>query len=351
MTHKHMRIALSVLLALLLASGIAACAPETPTAETVQPMETGITNLPGEEATSTPLPTASPELPVVMLVAGTDADPGTVDRVQSILEELAAESSLGLVVKQGLEGDMLDSNVRILAGISLNLDPAALAGTNPGTAFVLIDQAGAASAANLSVIGDPMVDQQRQSFMAGYLAALVSSDYKVAGLIPAGNPLSEIMTDAFVVGAEFFCGVCNPLYPPFENYPQWESLSAEEAADGFQPVVDALVIKGVEVLYVQSQLATSEMLTYLAGTTLKIVGDGMPDTARNNWVGTVTTDPGPALIELWPDLLAGSGGVQLPSAITLTDTEAGLISEGRLRMFVEMAEDLEAGLVSPVTGP
>jgi hypothetical protein len=155
------------------------------------------------------------------------------------------------------------------------------------------------------------------------------------------------MIDAFVVGAEFFCGVCNPLYPPYENYPQWERLSPENAAEGFQPAVDALIIKGVEVLYIQNELATPEMLTYLADKAVKIVGDGAPDAVRNNWLGTVTTDPGPALIELWPDLLAGTGGAQLPSVMTLTDKDAGLVSEGRLRMFDEMANALETGMVAP----
>ena len=56
-------------------------------------------------------------------------------------------------------------------------------------------------------------------------------------------------------------------------------------------------------------------------------------------------------MQLWPDLMAGMGGAQIPSAIALKDTEAGNISEGRLRMFEEMAEALEAGLVSPQTTP
>lgn len=351
MTIKYIRILLTGIISLLILLGMASCTPETPTGETPLPVETEATPPALEETPATPSPTSSLEAPVIILTAGERADPWTVKRVQTILEDLAPESNLGLVVQEGLALETLSPNVRVVVGISLDGDPAALAGANPSAAFVFVNQEGASPGGNLSLIGDPPIDQQRQSFMSGYLAALVSSDYKVAGLIPADHDLSECMADAFVIGVEFYCGVCNPLYPPFQNFPQWEFLTTENAGEGFQPVVDTFIANGVEILYMQNDLASPEMLTYLADNSIKVVGDETPDTVRNNWVGTVTRDPGPGLIELWPDLLAGTAGVQVPSAITLTDTGAGLISEGRLRMFEEMADDLEDGLVSPEIVP
>jgi len=351
MTITNPRNILTVILIILISLGVFACTAETPTGEIPQPGETTITSPAFTETAVAPSPTPAPELPVAILAYGQGADSWMVDRLQNTVEELATTSSLGLLVQEGLDAETLNPNVRILIGLDLELDSASLAASNPDTVFVLIDQEGLSPSDNLSVIGDPVIDQQRQSFMAGYLAALVSSDYKVAGLIPANHELSELMTDAFVIGVEFFCGVCNPLYPPFQNFPQWERLSTENAVEGFQPVVDTLLVNGVEVLYVQNQLGSPEMLTYLAGQNVKIVGDETPDTIRNNWVGTVAIDPGTTLIDLWPDLLAGTDGVQVPSAIMLRDTEGGLISEGRMRLFEEMADDLEAGLVSPETNP
>jgi len=351
MTIKKLQFLFAITFILLALLGMAACSPETPAGETPPPAETEAATQVVEETEPSPSPTPSPELPVVMLAFGEAADPWTVDRLQVILEELAAESSLGLVVQEGLSRESLAPNVRALVGVRLGMDPAELVGANPGVSFAFVNQAGVSPGGSLSVIGDPTIDQQHQSFMAGYLAALVSSDYKVAGLIPADQSLTAVMTDAFIIGVEFFCGVCNPLYPPFQNFPQWELMPLENAENGFQPAVDTLVINAVEILYLQGQLASPQMLTYLSDNNIKVVGDETPDTIRNNWVGTVTADPGPALIELWPDLLAGGGGTQAPSAIILRDTGAGLISEGRLRLFEEMADKLEAGLVSPEAGP
>ena len=351
MTNKKPQHILAVFFVILTLLGMAACSPETSTQVTPLPGETDIATQSMEETEPSLTSTPTPDLPVVLLIAGENADAWTVDRLQAILGELVADSSLDLVVQEGLSGESLPQNAQIVVGVNIDGDPAGLAASNQGVNFVFIDQPDAVPGTNLSEIGDPTIDQQNQSFMAGYLAAVVSSDYKVAGLIPSDHSLSGVMTDAFVIGVEFFCGACNPLYPPFQNFPQWELLPVESAVDGFQPVVDTFVINGVEVLYVEGHLISPELLTYLADKNIKVVSDRSPDTVRNNWVGTVTTDPGPALIAIWPDLLAGTGGAQLPSAVGLTDTDAGLISEGRLRLFEEMADELEAGLVSPETAP
>ena len=72
---------------------------------------------------------------------------------------------------------------------------------------------------------------------------------------------------------------------------------------------------------------------------------------RNNWVGTITIDPSSVLVDLWPELMIGPVNVQVPAPIALIDMEAGLVSEGRIRLVEEMLADLEAGLISPRTTP
>jgi hypothetical protein len=57
------------------------------------------------------------------------------------------------------------------------------------------------------------------------------------------------------------------------------------------------------------------------------------------------------LAQIWPDITAGTGGHQVPNGILLIDDEAGLISEGRMRLFEEMVAELEADLVLPETVP
>jgi hypothetical protein len=111
-------------------------------------------------------------------------------------------------------------------------------------------------------------------------------------------------------------------------------------------VVNSLDNKGVEIVYVHGELVSPDLLGILEELGMKVLSDQPPDVVRGNWVGTLTIDPVPALEDLWPGLIAGGPGVSIPAAITLTDTEMGLVSEGRFRLFEEMAADLQAGLVS-----
>jgi hypothetical protein len=296
-------------------------------------------------------PTATATVPTVILVAPPDANLTTVSQTRTALEVLASESDLELVETDNLTPEMITPGVQIVVGVGTGVDLAALASNAPAVQFVVIDQPAATPSTNLSVIGDSVVDQQRQSFMAGYLTTLVSTDYKIAGLVASDMETTTVAINAFVIGARFFCGLCQPKYPPYNPFPQWETLPIGSGASAFQGVVDGFVNLGVEVIYVDSALVTGDLLSYLADSGLKIVGGASPDLPRNNWIGTVSLDPGTALTELWQDLMSSAGGRQVASSVTLTDTGSGLLSEGRTRLFEEMLADLEAGLVSPEPAP
>lgn len=329
---------------------VASCAPNI-NGPTESPAETqgavDVTEMPAPTQTATAV-----ELePAVFLVTSPEADPSALLQTETALLSVIQDGELILETWENLTPEMISSNVKIVVGVGPGLDLNNLAAGAPETAFVAIDDPDAVTANNVSVIGDPVVDQQRQAFMAGYLAALISTDYKVAAIVPSDTDVTDQIVDAFVIGARFFCGICQPKYPPYNAFPQWETMAADDAVAGFKPVVDPLIANSVEIVYVQKSIASPELLTYLAESNVKVVGDQSPEMERNNWVGTIAKDPGPALVELWPELLNGTGGTQLPASVILTDTAAGLISEGRYRLFEEMAADLEAGLVSPIAAP
>lgn len=333
-----------VLLALLilLASLVTACGPNGTATESVG-SETVIPTI--VESTATPTLGA----PTVLLVASPDADPVVLGELQTTLAALAADSSLTLTLVDSLSPDQLTENIKVVVGFGAGTDLAALAPAAPAIQFIAIDQPNAVPGANLSVIGDPLVEEERQSFMGGYLAALVTSDYKVAGLIPSDIPLTAEAQNAYVIGARFYCGLCKSQYPPYNAYPQLHTLTLGSDAAALQNAAENLYNLGVEVVYVHGGLVRPELLTALENYGIEVVGGARPDMPRNNWVGTVMVDPSPALTAIWTAVMAGSGGQQAPGAIVLLDMDAGLISEGRMRMFDEMKNDLENDLALPET--
>lgn len=350
MTNRVFLKKIGVFLLLLAALSFSGCATQTE----ITPAQTEVvleeTLTPQADDTAV-LPTPTQAADVVLFAADPKADPFMASQTRAALEGLIVDGEQMLVVATSITPEEVTEYVKVVVGVGPELDLASLAAAAPQTHFVAVDHPEVMPSANLSVIGDPLVDQQHQSFLAGYLAALVSSDYKVAALIPSDSQQSNLMLDAFLIGSRFFCGICKPLYPPYNSFPEWETLPVESAADGFQPVVDGLVAYGVEVLYLQGELHSTQILTYLGDAGIKVVSDRSPDVGRNNWVGTVTADPGPALTSLWPDLMAGAEGTRKPSSLVLIDTEAGLVSDGRMRVFDQMLADLQAGLVLPQSVP
>ena len=105
------------------------------------------------------------------------------------------------------------------------------------------------------------------------------------------------------------------------------------------------------MVYVQGSLATPGMLAYFDELGIQMIGDQPPDVQPGLWAGTILADPVPALETLWPELLAGSQGKQIPARLIVTDRESGLISEGRFRLIEIMIADLESGLVSVESAP
>ena len=333
------------LAAIVLLIVLAACSPDTAVVEppTIEPVVEATV----PSATDTPSTPPTPEaVPSALLITGVEVDPFLMLQTQNVLETLTDEASMSLVLLDELTSEALTPGVQVVVGLGQGLGLNAFAANTPGVSFVAIRDPEAVVADNLSVIGEPSLEVWQQAFMAGYVSALISSDNKVTALIAEENAARDMLAESYVAGVRFFCGICQPIYPPYNPFPQWETLPSPLSDNEFRPIVNNFVNMGVEIVYVQGDLIAPELLAFLEELDIKVISDRSPDIPRSNWVGTITTDPSPALEALWPDLLMATPGQQVPAAIVLTDTDLGLISEGRYRLVENMIADLQAGLVS-----
>lgn len=338
-----------LLLGLVLILALAACTPgvaesedPTPEVETATP----VIEVPQIEATQAD--PVSPPTALFVSLESRDAgfNPAIISQLENRLETLSAESGLELVVLDTISPEAITTEVQVVIGVGANHDLNGLAAGFPGVQFLAIGDPGASIADNLSVIGDPSNEIRQKAFIAGYATALISVDFKIAGLIPADVPDPELVGQSFVIGGRHYCGICQPLFPPYNAFPQWETMTAEPGQDGFRPAINRLENIGVDVVYVHGDLAAADLLDYLEELGINVVSNRHPDRIRNNWVGTVSIDLLPALEVVWSDLVAGNPGVQISGMIRVLDTENGLLSAGRLRFLEEVAEELQAGMIS-----
>jgi len=330
--------------------GLVACSPKTPSE--IQLLETPEIEIEATSISETFTISITPEvLPTVLLVVGDAGSSYLISQIQAVLEDLTEAESMQLLIVENLLPEMITPEVQIIIGLGSNLDLNASAEMHPEIAFLAIDNPTAVVTDNVSIMGDPANARRQKAFLAGYLSALISYDNKILGLIAEGDPESGLLAESFVVGARFYCGICNPIYPPYNPFPQWESVSAATVISDLGPIINHYINIGVDIVYVQGELLSPELLTFLEELAVKVVSDKSPDILISNWAGTVTVDTAQALVKIWPDLLAKAPGKQVPQSIVLDDQQMGFVSPGRYRMFENMVAELESGLASVEVAP
>jgi hypothetical protein len=287
----------------------------------------------------------------ILLVAPSGADADINASLQSTLTELAKPAGIPVESRSSLATSDLDGSVRLVVVLPPFSGLSDLASQAPQIQFVAVGISGLSTAANLTVIGNTGFVPDQQAFLAGYIAAIMTPDWRV-GVLAVDSPDGQLVGSAFENGARFFCGLCKPMFPPY--YLNQEIAHAAAAADGqaWKAAADLLIARSVQTVYIDPGFHSAELLQYFADAKLDLLGGTAPSEALTpQWVATIRPDPSSALRQLWNDLLAGKGGQQLAMPLLVTDTQSGLLSAARLRLVQETLDDLANGSINPDSLP
>jgi basic membrane lipoprotein Med (substrate-binding protein (PBP1-ABC) superfamily) len=335
-------------LALLLA--LSACSSDLPLGPTTTPTATAP---PQATETVAPTPSATPQPPLVVLWASDGADAQIVAGLQTLLTQLASQDGLRFQSISGSDSPDLAQPVRIVVAVSPGTELQKLASAAPDTQFLAIAGGSSLEAGkNITLLGGQGARADQLGFLAGYLAATVTQDWRV-GVISQADSGSELAAQAaFINGVVFFCGLCRPSYPPFVQYPVYAQLPVGASQAEGQNIVDSLVSQGVETVYVTPSATSEALLGYLAEKGVHIIGSTPPPQAvQDDWVATVTTDWTAAVKDAWPDLLKGTGGQELSVPIVVENANAALFSPGRQQLVDETRTELLAGRIDTGVNP
>jgi hypothetical protein len=319
------------------------------------------TPLPSATATATAEPTATPTLtptplpPLAVLLAPPEADAALVNDWQTALNSQISEAGLRWQVRQRLNAEDLTSNLRLV--IALPPDPglADLSAAAPDTQFLAIQIPGLQAGANLTTIGSTGARPDQQGFLAGYLAAMLTPEWRV-GVISVSDTLEgRSARTGFYNGVVFYCGLCNPLYAPFYDYPLYVELPASASSAEWQAIASYMVDHYVDMVYVYTGAGDQAMLDYLSQSGIQIISSGVPSEAlRPNWVASLNSDVLALVQSLIPELLQGNGGRDIPLPVAITEVNPDLLSPGKLNLAGKLLLDLQAGYidtgVDPATG-
>jgi len=334
----------------LVACGVASPASPTPTV----PVATA--TLPPTE-TPTPTPSPTPQAPLAILLAPSDADQATVAALQSMLPGLAEKAGLRFDVRPSLAATET-GNVRIVVAIPPNPGLATLVATAPRVRFLAVGIQGLQPAANLSVIVSSADRPDQVGFVAGYVAAAITDDWRAGVVTEEDVPAGKAVGLAFRNGVTYFCGLCQPVYPPFPSlgFPVEVDLPASAGPDDWQAAITSLKTWQVGTVFIYPSLADERFLAALAEAEINWIIMGPPgDTLRAHWVASLgAEEPLQAVPDAWAKLLVGEAGALVTLPLGFTAVNPDLFSPGRQRLAETMLADLLAGYidtgVDPATG-
>jgi hypothetical protein len=284
--------------------------------------------------------------PRAILVVPPGANVELAEQLEETLAELAASQDLEFEVQPSISSDDLIADVQLVFAMSPDPGLADLAASAPDTQFVSIAIPGLQPSSNLTVIDAQGASQDQQGFLAGYLAALITPEWRVGAITVSDTPAGLSARQGFLNGVVFFCGLCRQTYPPFYTYPMYVELPGSASPVEWQTSADVLIDKAVQTVYVAPDAGDEELLDYLAKAGIKIIGSRPPpDTLDEQWVATIQPDTSAALRQAWQDLVSGNPSPNLTAALYLSDINPDLLSPGRQRLAEELMAEMQTGTI------
>lgn len=293
-------------------------------------------------------PTATERPSTALLVVPQGADPSLAESIRKTAAELAKASGLAFAEQATLAATDLTVSTRVVIVLAPDPGLVNLAAAAPNTPLIGIGISlpeGDALPANISSIE---TGEQQQAFIAGFIAAIVAPDWRVGILSQADAPTSQTLRDAFMNGASYLCGICNPKYPPYTSYPVAVEITP---GSDWNAAVAGLTEKTLQAAYVDPALNSPDLLNGIAQAGINLIGTTSPEEALHpHWVATLHSDPASALKQAWPTLLAGKSS-HLTAEIQLTDVNSDLLTPGRLQQVETTIHNLQAGFILPSDVP
>jgi hypothetical protein len=310
-------------------------------------IEVTVTPEPTEIPVIPPTLTATPTVPLAILVLPADMDAETANLYQKTVYDLAQASGMRFQVRNTLTTADLEPGLKVV--IALLTDPglAVLAPAAPGVQFLAISIPNIAPGGNVSVLGGNS-QLEISGFLAGYTAAMVTDDYRIGMLMPKGDTDAIRIFNAYANGMKFYCGVCRPFYSLPWSFPQFLEIPPEEDPNNYDAYADILILQyKSRTLFIHPAIQTQDLVDYVGTTGISMIGMVTPEQRPAGWIMTIQPDTIRAIQAAWSQLLAGQGGITVQSPLGLSDIDPGLLSPGKQRLVQKTLDDLQAGLILP----
>ena len=331
--------------------GVAGCNPSSTVEPTEPPvLETSPAALPTATSTMVPTPTTQPPLVILLVPPGSDSV--QLGELQAVLADLTSRDGLRFETRKEIIEGGIDESVQLVVILPPYPEIVELAALYPQTNFLAIGFPDLQASQNLVVIISGGGRPDQQGFLAGYIAAVITSDWRVGVISPGDSEAGRAASQGFANGAIFYCGLCRPAYPPFNQYPMVVELPANANQDQQIAAADTLINSAVQTVFVAPGAGGGALIEYLAEAGVNLIGGDLPPVqVQDRWVVTIQTDLFDAIEQNWEALLNGESGFSMDSPLVLTDINEALFSPGRQKLVDKIMADLLAGFIDTGMNP
>lgn len=313
--------------------------------------------VPPSTETSTPAPTATltPTAlpPLVVLLSPPEGDPALATALEPQFTQLAREAGFRFQIRQTLTGAEAAADVAYLIALPPVPGLNEIVATARNTRILAVGIPDLVQAPNLIAIGTETGSPANNAFLAGYIAALITPEYRTGTIGVQDSPTADTTPLAFFNGMRFFCGLCRSGVPPFYEYPFYVNLPSTGSDVEWRALADYMRNHAVRTVYVEPGVGGAnpdDFFRYMAEQDLYIIGEVKPPEDVKDWwlVSMRQPDLESIYLQYWPQLLNGEMGVVVPLPATLSDINSELLTPGKQRLIEEVLSDLQAGFIDPL---
>lgn len=311
------------------------------------------TDTPAPTVTSTVTPTATltpsstPLPPVGVFLSPQEASPGFASEMQALLSEQITALGYRFQVRPTLsDSDFNRDDISLVVAIPPDLGISSLVALHPETRFLTVGILDLEPAQNLTTIGSDGKRLDHQGFLAGYIAAMITPDWRV-GVISLSSTADTIAArQAFFTGVKYYCGLCRPSYAPFYEYPLYFELGADADTTAWRMAADYMIQRMVETVYVVPGAGDDAMLQYLAEKGVNIVAGEAPlADIQDNWVVSLEFNLIETFVDTWAAFISGPGVEAVTIPMQFTHINPDLFSQGKQRLAIQVLDDVLAGYI------
>ncbi len=312
----------------------------------IEPTQTSEANIPPSPS---PEPTPTPAINRILLVSG-QVNGDFLQKLQSTISAQANQAQMVFETVESVQPNEIQPQDKVVIFLSPPGDLINWTSTSPQTQFVAISNQEMQTAENLSLIRS---DPAQQSFLLGFIAALVAPDFRVGGLFDANDPLASQLQDSFSNGARYYCGRCVPVYAPVVFFPVAGNVSNPTDNTAWQTAFAEMdTANRLEVIALPAAALQPDLLGTIQNEDILMVGTQIPaDEYRSKWVATVRQDTIQAIEEILPGLLKGEGGKNLSASLVIEDVNEAWLTPGKKALAEKLIEDLRGGWINPLSVP